>query len=49
MTAFLCVVSFAAGFAACWFSKEHVMIFVHGAAGTIQKLEDNIRAIRAAL
>ena len=49
MEVFFCLVCLAAGFAGCWFSKETIMVAIHGAHATIQKLEDKIREIRAVM
>ena len=49
MEVFFVAVSFSAGFAGCWFSKETIMVAIHGAHTTIQKLEDKIRSIKAVM
>ncbi len=38
---------FAAGFTACWFSKDKIKVWVMGAETFISTLEDKARALKA--
>ena len=49
MTAFLSSLAFAGGFAACWFSKDKLIIAVTGATSFAKSLEAKAAAIKAAL
>lgn len=40
---------FAAGFAACWFSKDRIVQAVSGAEAYAKALESKAQAVRAAL
>jgi hypothetical protein len=49
MTAFLSFLAFGAGFAACWFSKDKLLIALTGATNFAKSLEAKAAAIKAAL
>lgn len=49
MTAFLSSLAFAGGFAACWLSKDKLLIAVTGATNFAKSLEAKAAAIRATL
>lgn len=43
------IIVFVAGFAACWFSKDKIKVWVMGAETFAATLEDKIRALKAKL
>ncbi len=49
MTVFLSSLAFASGFAACWFTKDKLVIAVTGATTFAKALEAKAAAIKAAL
>ncbi len=49
MTAFIATLTFAGGFAACWFSKDTLIVAVTGTTNFVKSLEAKAAAIRAAL
>ena len=44
---FLISLSFAGGFAACWFGKDKIKLWVNGVETEVRALEDKIKALRA--
>jgi hypothetical protein len=48
MWTFFDIVVFAAGFAACWFSKDKITQFVAGTEAFIKALEAKAAALKAA-
>jgi len=49
MWTFFDLIMFAAGFAACWFSKDRIAQTVSGAEAYAKALESRAAALRAAL
>ena len=49
MTTFLLALSFAGGFALCWFAKDKILVAVKGAEAFITALEAKAAALKAAL
>ena len=49
MTLFLVGLSFATGFAACWFAKDKIRISVTGTEAFVKSTEDRIATLKAAL
>ena len=49
MTLFLVGLSFATGFAACWFAKDKIRILVTGTEAFVRSTEARLARLKAAL
>ena len=49
MTSFLVCLSFAAGFAGCWFAKDKITILVTGTEAFVRSTEARLAKLKAAL
>jgi len=49
MSLFLVCLSFAAGFAGCWFAKDRITVFVTGTEAFVRSTETRLARLKAAL